>query len=1005
MQLEKKLVEDFVLEKLQQIGWRYIEADKLNRLSYDEPLLLDNLKTKILEINKDAQLTDEDIKKVINKLQSAYTDQNGHKEILSFLKFGVPIKTEKERLVKNIYLFDESNIENNEFIFTNQFEFIGRDNVRLDIVLFVNGIPLVNIECKNPYTAKTNYYDAFKQIKRYEKAAPELYKYIQIGIGYAEKIKYFPIVPWHDEVDQFVWKWEKENENEAIFVMLEPKNLLDIIKNFIFILQLGTETKKVITRYMQFRAANKIYQRVIDNIKGITTKNKGLIWHWQGSGKTLTMIFAAFKLYFDKLLENPTIFLIVDRIDLERQFNDELSSLSLFFKFEKINSISHLKEIITFDEFRGKRGVFLTLIHKFNTHESFILDELKDKKGINKRKNVVCLLDEVHRDQYGILATKMKEILKNAFFFGFTGTPIFYPNKNTYKEFGYIYSDEKELYLDRYFIDEAEKDGFVVPITYERRKEEVGLKDADIEWYLEKVEDIDDISDLESLPVAKELIKNRINAITVFLENEKNIRVICEDIAQHFKQNFDGNFKGFIVAGSRLACVRFKKILDQYLPSNYSEVVITYNQSNPKEPEEIKKYREDLIKRFNMNDTKEINKRIVDLFKFEEYPKILIVTDMLITGFDEPKLGVLYLYKLIKNHRLLQTIARVNRPYFAKPSGLIVDYIGIFKYLLKAYKRYSDEGYTTLRKAVINRYEAFERFVTLLKKLTEIFGPIVGKFEREAFDQAFEIIKTPEKETNFKEVYQETRKWFEFVKNNQRIFQYLNTYKWLTAVYEFYKKLKLDFDEEKVEKMFRKTISIIHELVDVNPLLKIKKPVLINIEYIKKLKQLDLTEEEKAIGTLMALDNLVRVVGEKNPIYRSIADKVKALVKQWQEEDIDISTLGIELDEIVNLIEKKEEELRSTNLSEIEFGFKIIFESWLKYDDKKSVELAKELYSQIKESLYPDWHKNPAKSQEIKRKTREFLVRIRGQFKLSYDDFDKLHQEIFSYLYENAARI
>jgi type I restriction enzyme, R subunit len=194
---------------------------------------------------------------VINKLKYAPTDQNGHKEILKYLKYGVPIRTEKERIVKYIQLFDYKNFQNNDFVVTNQFKFVGRENIRLDILLIVNGIPLVNIECKNPYTDKKDYYDAYKQIKRYEKTAPELYKYIQIGVGFAEVVKYFPIVPWLDDVRQEVWKWEGYKEDEAIFEMLKPETLLDILKNFIFVREFRGEMTKVIGRYMQYRAANK----------------------------------------------------------------------------------------------------------------------------------------------------------------------------------------------------------------------------------------------------------------------------------------------------------------------------------------------------------------------------------------------------------------------------------------------------------------------------------------------------------------------------------------------------------------------------------------------------------------------------------------------------------------------------------------------------------------------------------------------------------------------------
>lgn len=1004
LNLEKKIVEDFIIEKLKETGWQYVENQKLPRVAFDEPLLIEVLKKKIIQINKNINLTDADLEQIILKLKTIPADQNGQKEILNYFKFGVPIKTEKEKISRKIKLFDYENITNNEFSFTNQFYFIGNENIRLDILLFVNGIPLVNIEGKNPYTGKADYYCAYKQIKRYEKMAGELYKYIQIGVGFAEKIKYFPIVPWIEEVDQFVWREEEiKKEDEAIFSLLLPENLLDILKNFLFLREFRGERKKVIARYMQVRAVNKIYKRVIENLKGKSYKNKGLIWHWQGSGKTLTMIFSAFKLYSDPALENPTIFFIVDRQDLERQFNEELSAIDIFFQFEKIESINHLKEVLAHDNFLGKRGVFLTLIHKFNTDEEFILNNLIKDSGIANRKNVICFLDEVHRTQYGTLATKMKNILKSGFFFGFTGTPIFVSGRNTYKEFGYIYDDEKEWYLDKYFIDDAEKDGFVLPIVYERRKEEVSLKDVDIEWYLKNTIEVEDISDEKEMSGISQSIKNRINEITLFLENEKNIKLICQDIKDHFLANFNDNFKALIVTASRLACIRFKKNLDGYLDPSFSEVVITYNPSKLNEPEEIKNYLSFLRNKFKINDFDEINKIIIEKFKNEINPRILIVTDMLITGFDEPKLAVLYLYKLLKNHRLLQTIARVNRPSLGKASGLVVDYAGIFKNLKKAFQVYLEEDKKVIRKAVIGIEEAFLEFEKILEKLKNIFGPLVGKFDKKNLDFAFDILKETKIEEEFKENYLLLRKWFEFLQGKEKIIDYLADYKWFTILYEKYKKLfRIEIDEEKEEKIYQKTLKIIHNLIEIKPLVKIKKPILIDLQYIKNIQTSNLTQEEKTIGTLMALSRIVYTVGEKNPIYKSIAQKVKELVERWRENEIDLFDLEIEVNKIVDYINQKEEEKIKSNLNPIEFGIKIILERKIKEKEIILQNISKELYSKIKNKIISQWNKNEAKIQEMKRLVREYLIILRRRYQLSYEDFDKLHKEIFDFLYENG---
>jgi type I restriction enzyme R subunit len=992
-QLEKKLVEEWVIEKLKEKGWNYVEAEKLERLSFDEPLLIEDLKRKILGINKDTELTKEDLNAVTNKLKYAPTDQNGHKEILKYLKYGVPIRTEKERIVKYIQLFDYKNFQNNDFVVTNQFKFVGRENIRLDILLIVNGIPLVNIECKNPYTDKKDYFDAYKQIKRYEKTAPELYKYIQIGVGFAEVVKYFPIVPWLDDVRQEVWKWEGYKEDEAIFEMLKPETLLDIVRSFIFIREFRGEMTKVVTRYMQYRAANKIYQRVIDNLQGKTEKNKGLIWHWQGSGKTLTMIFSAHKLYFE--LGKPTIFFIVDRRDLERQFNEELSSLDLNFSFEKIESINTLREVLIYDDYRGKRGVFLTLIHKFNLDEEFLLGELEEKGEIKKRKDVICFLDEVHRSQYGRLAMKMKNVLQNAFFFGFTGTPISYADRDTYKQFGYISDEDKELYLDKYFMDEAERDGFVVPIIYELRKEKIGLKDEDIEWYLEKV-DAEDIGDEMELKQVKDEVRKRLNEIKVFLENPNEIAEICKDLANHFNENFDGKFKGLIVTGSRKACVRYKKFLDNCLPSEYSEVVMTFNQDDE---EEIQEYRRKLIERFKINDTNEIIAQIIEKFRKEEYPKLLIVTDMLITGFDEPKLGVLYLHKLLKNHRLLQTIARVNRPYLEKVAGLIVDYVGIFKFIEKAFKFYLEKEEESIKREIKNKIEIFEEFLKILEEIKAIFDGLIGNFDRDIFEKALEmILKDEEIENKFVLLYKELRRWFEMLASDERMIKYLTDYKWLTALYERYKKITIKPDEkEKVEKFFDKTIKIIHELIEVKEIIPKIKPSVIDLNYIRSLKYSDLTEEEKTIGTLYALKHIC-VLSSKNPVYKSIAERVKELVEKWQKDEIDYISLGIEIEKILNYIEEKEREKEKTKLNELEFGIKLILENFEKIRKEESESIAKEIYKKIESFLSLGWNKNPALLREVSRRIREYLAKMKTKYNLTYEEFDKLFQEVFDFV-------
>jgi type I restriction enzyme R subunit len=222
---------------------------------------------------------------------------------------------------------------------------------------------------------------------------------------------------------------------------------------------------------------------------------------------------------------------------------------------------------------------------------------------------------------------------------------------------------------------------------------------------------------------------------------------------------------------------------------------MTFNQDDE---EEIQEYRRKLIERFKINDTNEIIAQIIEKFRKEEYPKLLIVTDMLITGFDEPKLGVLYLHKLLKNHRLLQTIARVNRPYLEKVAGLIVDYVGIFKFIEKAFKFYLEKEEESIKKEIKNKVEIFEEFLKILEEIKAIFDGLIGNFDRDTFEKALEmILKDEEIENKFVVLYKELRKWFEILASDERMIKYLTDYKWLTALYERYKKITIKPDEKK----------------------------------------------------------------------------------------------------------------------------------------------------------------------------------------------------------------
>jgi len=1006
-QIEKQLVEDYIAEKLQSLGWNFIEASQLKRESPRDPLLIDNFKEAVLKINKNLNFGDEEIKKAVDEVRLLTSEQEGIKNFLHFLKYGIGIEFEKERIVKMVNLFDFENIENNEFVFSRQIHYRGKDLIIPDIILYINGMPLVDIECKSPTSLRVSWEEGYRQIKEYEKLAPKLFKYIQIGIAFAEKVRYFPIVPWQEDVSVYLWREGGLPEDEAIFGLLRPNALLDILRNFLFIREEHGEMTKVIARYMQYRAANKIYQRVIDNLKGKDTKNKGLVWHWQGSGKTLTMIFAAHKLFFDKQLEKPTIFFIIDRRDLENQMNNELSSLRLNFSFEKIGSVKELKEVISHDNFRGKRGIFLTLIHKFSPEEKFIPEELLSdihlsQQGISsilERKNVICFLDEVHRSQYGLLAAQMKKILQNAFFFGFTGTPIAEDERNTYAEFGYPLKEEG--YLDKYFIDDSQKDGFTLPLVYQPRFEKLlHVKEDKLRLFLEKIQD-EDIGEIEKEKIEKS-VRQRLTDISVFLENEKRIKVIAEDIANHFKENIDGKFKGMVVSGSRKACVLYKKYLDQYLPAEYSEVVMTFNL-NDKEP--IKSFYKEWQERyFDLPDDEHRVKEIVESFKEKEkeFPKILIVTDMLITGFDAPILQTMYLDKLLKKHKLLQAIARVNRPYKdVKPVGLIIDYVGVLKNINAALRQYYKED----TQGIISDFSAlFDTSKEIIGELEKIFSGIEFRFERENLMKAIDRLRSEEIEQKFIEKYKEARKLFEVLGAYPEKIKFLEKFKWFTAVYEYWLKLTTsEIEKEKIEKYFKRTIEIIHQETGIQRIEKSLPQVTLNVDYLTKIQKSSLSLEEKAVNILFKLEKLVLVHQNQNPIYKTIADQLEELIRRWKEREIEYKELFNEESRIIGFIEEKEQEREKLKFSQFEFGIFSILDVHLKEENKNKLrEFVGEIINTIREDLIESWQENPTLRQNIERKLRSFALKLKKDYKLTYDEFDILHKELVSFIKDYA---
>lgn len=986
---EKTIVEDYIVEELIKLGWEYVPPEDLERESFEEPLLVSNFLRAVKRINPIPGLTQEDINRALTELKLIPAGIEGSKKILQYYKHGIPVKLEKEGIVERIKLFDYENIENNEFIATRQVNYQGREKIRTDVMLYVNGIPLVNIECKNPASISESWSDAYRQIKDYEVAVPELYKYVQIGVAVESIAKYFPIVPWQESVRFYEWKEEDKDSIDSTIIMFSRDKLLDILRNFLFFrIEMGNATK-VITRYMQYRAANKMVERVIKTLKKEDDKDSGLIWHWQGSGKTLTMIFAAIKLFYSNILENPTIFFILDRIDLKDQLYTEFNALDTI-KPEKIETVGELKEMLKSSDYIGKRGIFITLIHKFKPEDfqdiqKHLEIKSRDSETIMNRRNVVAFIDEAHRTQYGLLAAQMKSILKNAFFFALTGTPISKIDRDTYLQFSY---PPLETHLDRYFITDSIRDGFTVKIVYQPRLEKSHLKKNMFESFIET--EFEELPEIEREIIEEEL-KKRLTTIKLYLENPKRIEFIAKDIANHFMENFDGKFKGMVVAASRNACVRYKRALDKYLPREYSETVMTYSREDK---ELITSYVREARAFYEGKDYDTIKKETIDNFKFEEYPKILIVTDMLLTGFDAPILQVMYLDKPLKEHRLLQAVARTNRPYRdIKEAGIIIDYVGVLKEFKRALEMYNEED---LKGALFNYDSVREEFKEIIAYLMKLLSDLPRSFERETLLRAVEILTgDAEKEREFALKFRKLRKIFEILGPDEVKLDYFNEYKWLTGIYNYYYKMVLRKEENinLISKYYSKTVEYVHKTTEIEGIEESLPIMEIDDEYMQKIEEKVENKKEKAANILFALNKLVLVDKQKNPIYESLIERVERLMEMWRERVKDYERIYQEETEIIkdiNFLTLRQKEL---HFDDMEYAMLLSVKNSI--EEEKGIEKdINELSPQLKKSMFPGWINQTTARKQVERELRRYTRRLKIKYTMSMEDMNKLFAKL-----------
>ena len=676
--------EKSVIELFQHLGYSYIYAPELER-DYSCPVLESTLQDCLVKINKNLPYAA--IMEAIGKLRDfdAGSLLQRNETFMNYLQNGIPVKYVEagEERTNIVYLIDYANVDHNDFCVLNQFTYIENgNNRRPDVIVFVNGLPLVVIELKSPSKDEVGAENAYHQICNYIHDIPSLFIYNAFCV--ISDLSVTKAGTLTSGLDRFMeWKSKDgsyENNQFAQFEtfyegMFAKERFLDILQNFICFSGDKHNQVKILAGYHQYFAVRKAIEKA--KIATQTDGKGGVFWHTQGSGKSLSMVFYAHLL--QKVLDSPTIVVMTDRIDLDDQLYMQFSKCASFLRQNPVQAESkaHLKSLL---DGREANGIIFTTMFKFEASE----------EPLSLRRNIVVMADEAHRGQYGLeekvvmeenekgekearlvvgSARIIRDALPNATFIGFTGTPISFKDRNTREVFG--------DYIDIYDMTQAVEDGATRPVYYESRVVHIKLD----ENVLKLIDATYDLLEQQADAVTIEKSKKMLGQMESVLGADETIDSLCKDIVEHYEKNRENLLTGkaMIVAYSRpIAMKIYRKILE--LRPTWTEklaVVMTGSNNDPEEWKEIvgnKAHKEELARKFKDND---------------DPLKIAIVVDMWLTGFDVPSLATMYVYKPMHGYTLMQAIARVNRVFRDKEGGLIVDYVGIASALKEAMKEYS----------------------------------------------------------------------------------------------------------------------------------------------------------------------------------------------------------------------------------------------------------------------------------------------------------------------------